>query len=128
VKSIFRLICLSVMLSGWIVAGLCLYVVRVPDPANPQQSNLIVIPKNRLAVTDTYVDARSWRMTDVASHPLVVLRLLRAGKADDLKFLADPKSKKDVEGQLLDVLSNLPAPTTTTSSIFASLRWAGILQ
>ncbi len=121
-KSIFRLICLGVMLSGWIVAGLCLYVVRVPDPANPQQSNLIVIPKNRLAVTDTYVDARSWRMTDVASHPLVVLRLLRAGKADDLKFLADPKSKKDVEGQLLDVLSNLPAPTTTASSIFASLR------
>ncbi len=65
------------MLSGWIVAGLCLYVVRVPDPANPQQSSLIVIPKNRLAVTDTYVDARSWTMTDVASHPLVVLRLLR---------------------------------------------------
>jgi hypothetical protein len=67
-------------------------------------------------------------MTDVASHPLVVLRLLRAGKADDLKFLADPKSKKDVEGQLLDVLSNLPVPTTTTSSILSTLRWAGIFQ
>jgi hypothetical protein len=122
VKSIFRLICLVVMLSGWIVAGLCLYVVRVPDPNDPQQSRLIVVPKNRLGVNDTYVDARSWTMADVSAHPLVVLRLLKAGKADDLKFLADPKSKKGVENQLLDVLSNSGPPTTTQSFIFAPFR------
>lgn len=56
-KSIFRLLCLLLMLSGWVVAGLSIYVIRTPDPNNPQASKLIVVPKNRLDFNDTYVDA-----------------------------------------------------------------------
>lgn len=113
-KSIFRFVCLVVTLSGWFVAALSLYVVRVPDPGNPQQSKLIIVPKNRLSMDETYVDARDWTMSDVSSHPFVVLRLLRAGKADEFKYLGDPKSKKDIETQLLDAVSN--SPTTKPHS------------
>jgi hypothetical protein len=127
VKSIVRFVCLLVILSGWIVAGLCLHVVRTPDSDNPRQSKLLVVPKNRLDVNDTYVDARSWTMQDVTAHPMLVLRLLEAGKADELKYLADPKSKKDVATQLTDALSNISAPTTAKSPTLApfSTRPAG---
>jgi hypothetical protein len=59
-----------------------------------------------MGLDDTYVDARNWTIADVKTHPLLVLRMLKLGKADDLKFLADPKSKKDVETQLTDALSD----------------------
>ncbi len=127
-KSLIRLVALVVCLSGWAVASLALYFVRVPDPGNPQESRLVVVPKNRLTLDDTYTDARAWTMSDVNKHPLVVLRLLRAGKADELKFLADPKSKKDVENQIIDALSaSSPAtmPATPLGKAAYSLRSAG---
>jgi hypothetical protein len=127
VKSIIRLLGLILCLSGWAVAALSLYVVRTPDPNNAQQSRLIVVPKNRLTLDDTYVDARSWTMSDVTSHPLVVLRLMRAGKAEELKYLGDPKSSKDIETQLTDVLSgSAPATHPSASLMFrTSPRFAG---
>jgi len=127
VKSIVRFVGLLLILSGWIVAGLCLHVVRTPDPDNPQQSKLLVVPKNRLDVNDTYVDARGWTMQDVTAHPMLVLRLLEAGKADQLKYLADPKSNKDVATQLTDALSNPSGATTAKSPALApfSTRPAG---
>ena len=126
-KSIIRFLGVALCLSGWAVAAFCLHVVRVPDPANAQQSKLIVVPKNRLNLDDTYVDARSWTIADAKDHPLLVLRLLRAGKADELKFLADPKNNKDVETQLTDALSETQAGATTTTSTATrnSVRPAG---
>jgi hypothetical protein len=123
VKSFIRFLGLVLCLSGWAVAALCLHVIRIPDPANAQQSKLIVVPKNRLNVDDTYVDARAWTMADVKTHPLLVLRLMKLGKADDLKFLADPKNNKDIETQLTDALSdsadggNVNSSTTSRTSI-----------
>ena len=114
-KSIFRFVCLLLILSGWIVAGLCLHIVRTPDPDNPQQSKLVMVPKNRLGINDTYVDARGWTMQDATEHPMLILRLLEADKQDQLKFLADPKSKKDVATQLTDALSNTSGATTAKS-------------
>ena len=125
-KSIIRLIVLVLMLSGWAVAALSLYVVRVPDPDNPKQSKLIVVPKNELGINDTYLDARAWKMQEAASHRLLILRIIYAGKADEMKFLGDPSSKKDMETQLYDALSAAPdAPTTKSSSLRTSLRSAG---
>ena len=130
-KSFIRFLGLVFCLSGWAVVAFCVHVVRVPDPANAQQSKLIVVPKNRLNLDDTYVDARSWTMPDVKNHPLLVLRLLRAGKAEELKYLADPKSSKDVETQLTEYLSDGPAdvPTTKTSTTSRmSIRGAGFMH
>lgn len=126
-KSLFRFLGLILCLSGWAVAAFCLHVVRIPDPADARQSKLIVVPKNRLNLDDTYVDARAWTMADVKTHPLLILRLLKLGKADDLKFLADPKSNKDIETQLTDALSDSSegsdANSSTTSRM--SIRPAG---
>jgi hypothetical protein len=122
-KSLIRFFCVLVTLSGWAVAALSVHLVRTPDPNNPNQSKLVVVPKNRLNVNDTYVDAREWTMSDVPTHGLLVLRVLQTGKADDFKYLADPKSKQDIETQLYDALAGTKAPATTPSR--TSSRKAG---
>jgi hypothetical protein len=118
-KSILRFICLVLMVSGWVVAALCLHVIRTPDPQNPKQSKLVVIPKQRLGIQDTYVDARNWTMVDVPDHGPLVLEMIGAQKADELKFLADPTSKQSVEIQLVDVLTTAQksSPSAATTRI-----------
>ena len=123
VKSLARFLGVLVMLSGWAVAALSVHVVRTPDPNNPRESKLVVVPKNRLNVNDTYVDAREWTMSDIPTHGLLVLRVLQTGKADDFKYLADPKSKEDIETQLTDALAGTKLPTTTPTR--TSVRPAG---
>jgi hypothetical protein len=113
VKSIFRLIFLLLMLSGWAVAALSVYVIRTPDPNNPQASKLIVVPKNRLDYNDTYVDARTWTMADVPNHRMIIMRVLESDKSGEMQYLADPKSKKDIRTQLRDAVSASPVDSTT---------------
>ncbi len=136
-KSIFRLIGLALTISGWAVAALCLHVIRTPNPSDPNESKLVVIPKARLGITDTYVDARHWTMADVPEHKDLVWRVLDAGQAEQLKFLADPKNGSDVQTQLTDALtgsrsrsSRTPATGTRydrdDSSKAAQNTWAGI--
>jgi len=105
VKSIFRFIFLVLMVSGWALAALCLHIIRVPDPENAKQSKLVVIPKQRLGINDTYVDARGWTMADVPDHRMLVLEMMNADKQDELKYLTNPKNKQSVEIQLMDVLT-----------------------
>jgi hypothetical protein len=129
VKSIFRFICFLLMISGWAVAALSVYVIRTPDPTDPQKSKLIVVPKNRLDFNDTYVDARTWTIADVPTHPIIIMRVLETDKQDEMKYLADPKSNKDIRTQLNDALTNSqqPAPTTNTSptTAHAAVKRAG---
>jgi hypothetical protein len=105
VKSIFRLVGLALTISGWAVAALCLHVIRTPNPNDPKESRLVVIPKSRLGITDTYVDARNWTLADVPQHAALVWRVLDAGQADQLKYLTDPKSGDDAQTQLTDALT-----------------------
>src|SRR5271154_6553400 len=98
------------MLGGWIVAALCVHVIRTPDPSDPKQSKLVVLPKDRIGVTDTYIDARPWTMADVPNHARLVLRMLDAGMADQLNYLGDPKSKESVEAQITHLLSGDAKP------------------
>jgi hypothetical protein len=118
-KAVIRFICIVLMVSGWAVAALCLHVVRTPDPADPAQSKLVVIPKQRLGVKDTYVDARKWTMADVPDHGSLVLEMIGAQKAEELKFLTDPGSKQSVEVQLVDALTaaQRTAPSEATTRI-----------
>jgi hypothetical protein len=116
VKSIIRFLCVLMILGGWGLAALALHVVRTPDPSNAQQSKLVVIPKNELGLTDTYVDARAWTMADVRDHPMLMVRVLHAAKADEFKFLADPKSKDDIATQLTDALSDPKAATERSAT------------
>ncbi|HEY1922377.1 MAG TPA: hypothetical protein VGG44_06395 [Tepidisphaeraceae bacterium] len=117
-KSIIRFLTMVLIVGGWGLAALAVYVVRTPDPSNPQQSKLVVIPKNELDWHDTYVDARGWTMANIADHQMLMHRVVFAGKADEFKFLADPKSKDDITTQLIDVLSE-PVATTERSATTA---------
>jgi hypothetical protein len=126
VKSIVRFLCVMMILGGWSLAALALHVVRMPDPSNPQQSKLLVIPKNTLDLSDTYVDARNWTMSDVRDHEMLILRVLQTKKTAEFNFLADPKSKDDIATQLTEVLSDPKAaterPATTARATFGPGR------
>ncbi|MGD0540333.1 MAG: hypothetical protein ABSB33_02335 [Tepidisphaeraceae bacterium] len=115
-KSIVRFLSVLMIFGGWGLAALALHVVRTPDPSNAQQSKLVVIPKNELGLSDTYVDARGWTMSDVSDHRMLMLRVLYAEKADEFKFLADPKSKDDIATQLTDALSGPKAATERSAT------------
>ena len=106
VKRIISMVGFAFAISGWILAALCLHVVRTPDVNNPTKSVLVVIPKDRLRITDTYVDARQWTMADVPAHRGLVLRMIYADKANQLQFLGDPSSREDIETQLTEALAN----------------------
>jgi hypothetical protein len=107
-KSLFRLVQLSLLLSGWGLAALSLHVVRTPDKIG-------LIPKERLGVTDTYVDARTWTLSDLSSHTALIQRVLEANKADLFRYLADP-AKGDVAGQLSSAIQQ--APVSQKASFF----------
>jgi hypothetical protein len=123
VKTIFRLFVLTLMLSGWAIAAMCLHVVRTPNPNDPTSSKLVVIPKARLGISQTYVDARSWTMADVPSHAALITRMLDAGKAEQLQFLADPKSKQDIATQLTDALAGAKGSNATHTSARANVKF-----
>lgn len=122
-KSLFRLIGLALTLSGWGVAALCLHVVRMPNPANPQESKLLVLPKVRVGISDTYVDARQWTLADIPNHPELIQRVLDAGKADDFKYLADPHSGETIQTQLSDALTGEHSRNLRTGAATEPQAW-----
>jgi hypothetical protein len=106
-KLIFRLTSLCVLLSGWGMAALSLHVVRTPD-------RIGLIPKQRLGITDTYVDARKWTMSDLPSHAELVQRVLQANKAELFGYLTDPH-RGDAADQLNAAIRGAPTQDQTNS-------------
>jgi hypothetical protein len=108
-RNLWRMLCLGIMLSGWMMSGLCLHVIRTPNPRDPTQSQWVIIPKFRLGVSDTYVDTRQWKMADAAAHPELISRILESGESDEFKFLADRRSSQSIEAQLTETLTGSKA-------------------
>jgi hypothetical protein len=107
VKKIWRAIVAVLLVGGWALAALSLHVVRTPE-------RLVVIPKNTLGVSDTYVDTRAWTLNDAAAHSEFVKRLVVAGKAHALEHLSDLKKGEDLDVQLMDVVKRGPTSMPTT--------------
>jgi hypothetical protein len=108
-KRIFRLIVALLLVGGWALAASALHVVWTAD------NKPVVIPKDRLGVRDTYVNTKAWTANDVASHPIVVKRLLATGKADVLAHSFKSSGEQDLVAQIEDALAKgpaTPAPTT----------------
>jgi hypothetical protein len=97
-KSLIRLIVCLLLLVGWSLAALSLHVIRTSDDIP-----ITLITKDRLGLTDTYVDTRSWTMDDAAQHPELVEKLLRVHKEDVLKHVATD-TRTDLSLQLSDAL------------------------
>lgn len=79
-KTAFRLLFCGLLLLGWGLAALSLHVVRTPTAIG-------LIPKDRLGITDTFVDTRSWTLKDAADHPAVISRILATGQSDLLRHI-----------------------------------------
>ena len=90
-----------------------MHVVRTPNPTDATRSQWVIIPKQRIGLSQTYVDARGWTLSDVAANGGLVSRLLDAGKADQLQFLANPKIKQDIQLQITDALAGKLVSQTT---------------
>jgi hypothetical protein len=108
-KLIFRFACVGILFSGWGIAALSLHVVRTPD-------RIGLIPKQRLGITDTYVDARKWTMSDLPAHAELVQRVLQANKAELFGYLTDPHHG-DAADQLNAAIQGAPAQSTSDSPI-----------
>ena len=86
-----RLIVLALLLVGWGIAALAVHVVVVPADASSANGgdgfHVLVIPKNRFAIKDTYADTRGWTAEEAARHEALMSRLVEAGQADELGHL-----------------------------------------
>jgi hypothetical protein len=120
-KSAFRFLVLILLVGGWSLAALGLHVIVAPPNGGSLPARVVVLPKDRLGLDDTYVDTRAWTLNDAASHPTVVKRLLAVGKADVLGHVVqkDPKGMS-VEAILADAVERGPqdqaAPTSAPST------------
>ena len=104
---------MSLLLLGWSLAALSLHVVRTP-------TKIGLIPKERLGFTDTYVDARTWSLSDLSNHPVLVKRVLEANKADLFRYLTD-QSNDDVAGQVANAIGQ-PSPSQKATNVFGRVK------
>jgi hypothetical protein len=72
-RQLFRATMLVLLVGGWSLASAAVHVIRVPGQWYP-----VVITKARpTTFHDTYVDTRTWTISDDAAHADVVARLIQ---------------------------------------------------
>ncbi len=112
---------------GWSLAASAVHLVIGPG-------NFTLLPKEHLSFTDTYVDTRAWAVEDVADHPVVTMRLIKARKAGALEHVEGLNENEDVAVQLVTILDNSRQENTRrtqstraqlTSRIIGSAMQAG---
>ena len=100
-KKVIRLFVTLLLVGGWGLAASALHVVYTG-------SSVIIIPKDRLGVRDTYVNVNGWTADDVSNHPLVAKRLIATGKEDAIAGAFKFKSHDDLDRQIEDAASRAP--------------------
>ncbi len=100
-KTIFRMICVSLIIGGWSLAALAIHVIRSPG-------SIELITKQSLDYRDTWADTRTWTMADVPNHADMVARVLATGHADLLSHLADAHQRGDISQQLTAAIQKKP--------------------
>src|SRR5438445_11825565 len=81
VKKLFKFaFILAFVFGGWALAAASLHVVRASGSMiyGKVPFTLMLVPKNTLGFTDTYVDTTKWNADDLAAHPAQVDRLRQA--------------------------------------------------
>lgn len=66
--SLFRFVVAMILLAGWGLAALSLYVVRTAGGVQ-------VVTKNKLSLVDTYIDVRHWNSDDEEKHSAFYARV-----------------------------------------------------
>ena len=115
-KATFRLFVTLLLLIGWGLAASALHVVWTGDSP-------LIIPKERIGVSDTYVNISNWTPDDVSNHPAVVKRIVAVGKTDRLSHVfKDADSKTELLDQIQEALDRGPNPTTKESAVMAKAQ------
>jgi hypothetical protein len=107
VKKMFRLIVTLLLVGGWSLAAGALHVIYTG-------SNVIVLPKDRLGLRDTYVNITGWTTDDVANHRSIASRLLTTGKVEALSPVYQKTGDelvKEVQESIARGPTSQPAPT-----------------
>ena len=106
-KKTLLIIVTVLLITGWSLAASALHVIWTG-------SSVIVIPKNRLGVRDTYVNVTGWTADDVSNHPKVISRLIATGKAGALSHVFQTTGE-DLVTELQEAITRgpttQPAPT-----------------
>ena len=63
-KSMFRLLVALLLVGGWSAAAMALHVIITPGAGGTLPVRIILLPKDHIAITDTYVDTRHWTLDD----------------------------------------------------------------
>ncbi|MEO6436227.1 MAG: hypothetical protein ABIP55_10785 [Tepidisphaeraceae bacterium] len=105
IKGLFRLVVTLLLIGGWALAASALHVVNTGDWKKP-----VIIPKQQLGVVDTYICVKDWTANDVASHPVVVKRLIATGRADVLANAFKPATGDELVTLVNDAVTR--GPTT----------------
>ena len=114
-KNVFRVIVTLLLLGGWLLSALSLHVVRAPN-------GIVVIPKERVGVKDTYVDVTKWDLPRVGSHPDVVGRLIETNHVEKLSHVTKSVSSDDLVSQIqAAVKEGKTAPATQPVKAVAGL-------
>jgi hypothetical protein len=106
-KKLFRLIVTLLLIGGWSLAAGALHVVNTG-------SAVIVLPKDRLGLRDTYVNINGWTVDDVSNHPLIASRLLSTGKVETLAPIYQKTGDelvKEVQDTIAKGPTSQPSPT-----------------
>jgi hypothetical protein len=67
-KKLFLFVTFLMLIAGWALAAASLHVVRTTGPI-PKVGGLALVPKDRLAYRETYVDVSTWTDDQLAAHP-----------------------------------------------------------
>ena len=79
-KNLFRVFVTLLLVAGWGLAASALHVVRSPE-------GIVVIPKEKLAAKDTYVNVSKWDAATAQAHESVVKRLIETNHAGKLSHV-----------------------------------------
>ena len=104
VKNTFRLIVTLLLFAGWLLAASALHVIRTGN-------GVVLLPKDRVHVKDTYVNLNTWTADDIGNHPVLVKRLLATGKAD---LLAPAMGNPPTQDELVALVNDKLAAGPTT--------------
>ena len=90
----WRLFVVGLLIGGWALASAALHVVVVPADDMPGDVNVVIVPKNRLGIDQTYVDTRGWTPQTALDHEALVYRLIEAGKTDQLNHILHENARE----------------------------------
>ena len=106
----FKLVIAFLFVLGWGLAASALHVVWTG-------SSVIIIPKDRIGVSETYSDITKWTAEDVAAHPNVSRRLIATGKAEALAGVFEARDAEDLRKQILEAIERGPASKPALSML-----------